>query len=252
MLLVRRGLIAALSRGAPGSALCGLGAAPPLKQRAEERAGNRLLVQTARNYAPRAKKKQEFVSQLADLPPTMLKKDYANVQLMETVDDVVRRLLSLEMANQKEKVKIKTQQMVDKVKRNPNDSGSPESQIAVLTVKIRNFQEHIQMHPKDKSNKRIMLMAIDRRNKLLKYLRLTRYDAFENVCKQLGIEYVIPSQYHRRPTRRWIAKKALCIKVFNEVQKLKIAKRREERVAAEARAGTIPTEKPLANSEAVQ
>lgn len=58
-------------------------------------------------------------------------------------------------------------------------------------------------------------MAIDRRKKLLKYLRRTRYDLFENVCKQLGITYTFPLEYYRKATRRWAAKKALCIKVRN-------------------------------------
>lgn len=58
-----------------------------------------------------------------------------------------------------------------------------------------------------------MLMAIDRRKKLLKNLRLVRYDAFERVCEQLGITYNFPPEYYRRATRRWLAKKAFCIKV---------------------------------------
>lgn len=58
-----------------------------------------------------------------------------------------------------------------------------------------------------------MLMAIDRRTKLLKNLRLVRHDAFEKVCEQLGITYTFPPEYYRRATRRWLAKKAFCIKV---------------------------------------
>lgn len=65
----------------------------------------------------------------------------------------------------------------------------------------------------DKTNKRYMLLAIDRRKKLLKYLRRTRYEAFENVCTQLGIQYTFPPEYYRKATQRWVAKKALCIKV---------------------------------------
>lgn len=65
----------------------------------------------------------------------------------------------------------------------------------------------------DKANKRRMLMAIDRRKKLLKNLRLVRYDAFEKVCEQLGITYSFPPLYYRRATHRWMAKKAFCLKV---------------------------------------
>lgn len=68
-------------------------------------------------------------------------------------------------------------------------------------------------------------MDIDRRKKLLKNLRLVNYDAFEKVCEQLGITYSFPPEYYRRVTHRWLAKKALCIKVFQEVQKQKAEQR---------------------------
>ena len=58
-------------------------------------------------------------------------------------------------------------------------------------------------------------MAIDRRKKLLKNLRLVDYDAFEKVCEQLGITYTFPPEYYRRATRRWLTKKAFCIKVVS-------------------------------------
>lgn len=73
----------------------------------------------------------------------------------------------------------------------------------------------------DKANKRRMLMAIDRRKKHLKNLRLVNYDAFENVCEKLGITYTFPPEYYRRITRRWLAKKAFCIKV-NKAHLLKV------------------------------
>ncbi|XP_043940751.1 28S ribosomal protein S15, mitochondrial [Protopterus annectens] len=132
------------------------------------------------------------------------------------------------MASNKEKLRVKMEQLADKVRRSPVDCGSFEVQIARLTAKIRNLQEHSQNHPKDKVNKRNMLMAIDRRKKLLKYLRCTRYDIFENVCKQLGIQYTFPPEYYRRVTRRWLAKKALCIKIYNEVRKRRAAERQKQ------------------------
>ncbi|NWJ07668.1 RT15 protein, partial [Crypturellus undulatus] len=195
------------------------------------------FIQRARCYArPVRKRKKDFPSHLDDLPPTMLKKDYMNVPIINSVDDVVKRLLSLEMASQKEKVKIKTQQLVEKVRRSPNDNGSFEVQVAILTARIRTYEEHLQKHPKDKSNRRRMLMDVDRRRKLLAYLRRVRYDIFENTCKQLNIQYTFPPTYCRRITKRWLAKKALCIKVFQEVQKLKAPERLKQRQEWLARA----------------
>ncbi|XP_032854645.1 28S ribosomal protein S15, mitochondrial isoform X2 [Tyto alba] len=165
----------------------------------------------------------------------MLKKDYADVPGINSVDDVVKRLLSLEMASQKEKMKIKIQQLVEKVRRSPDDNGSFEVQVAVLTAKIRTYEEHLQKHPKDKSNRRRMLMDIDRRKKLLAYLRRVRYDIFENTCKQLDITYTLPPPYCRRITKRWLVKKALCVKVFQEVQKLKAPEKLKQRREWQAR-----------------
>ncbi|KAG8435779.1 hypothetical protein GDO86_013644 [Hymenochirus boettgeri] len=175
-----------------------------------------------RSYA-QIRRREELPSQLDDLPSTMLKKEYTGVQIAGAVNDVVKRLLSLEMASQAEKHKIKTQQLVDKVRSDPQDTSSVEVKIAVLTAKIRSYQEHIQKHPKDKANKRKMLMTIDKRKKLLKLLRRTRYDTFEHVCSQLDIVYTFPPEYYRPVTRRWLAKKALCIKVFQEAKKLRAA-----------------------------
>ncbi|NWW90076.1 RT15 protein, partial [Rhynochetos jubatus] len=195
------------------------------------------FIQPARCYArPVRRKRKDIPSHLDDLPPTMLKKDYANVPIINSVDDVVRRLLSLEMASQKEKVKVKTQQLVEKVRRSPSDNGSFEVQVAILTAKIRTYEEHLQRHPKDKSNRRRMLMDIDRRKKLLAYLRRVRYDVFENTCKQLNIQYTLPPAYSRRVTKRWVVKKAFCLKVFQEARKLKAPARLKQRREWQARA----------------
>ncbi|KAI4897444.1 hypothetical protein NFI96_022314 [Prochilodus magdalenae] len=165
--------------------------------------------------------KTEFQSQLQDLSPSMLKHEYASVPLADTVDDVVKKLLSLELAShltstiiyaQSEKLRLKKEQLIAKVQRDEHDRSSTEVKVAILTANIRNFQEHLQKHPKDKANKRWMLMSIDQRNKKLKVLRRTHYEAFEKVCQELGISYTFPPEYYRRATRRWLAKKALCIK----------------------------------------
>ncbi|XP_071992899.1 small ribosomal subunit protein uS15m isoform X2 [Engystomops pustulosus] len=176
------------------------------------------LVHVSRMYAT---VKSEGPSQLDDLPPTMFKKEYLGIKSAEEVNDVVKRLLSLDMANQADKLKIKIQQLVDKVRRDPDDRTSTEVHIAALTARIQNIKEHLQNNPKDKANKRRMLMSIDRRKKMLKFLRRTRYDAYEHVCTQLGIEYTFPPEYYRRATKRWIAKKAFCLQVYQQSKKLK-------------------------------
>ncbi|NXO20281.1 RT15 protein, partial [Cisticola juncidis] len=195
------------------------------------------VLQAARGYArPVAKKRKDMPSHLDDLPPTLLKKDYANLPVMSSVDDVVKRVLSLEMASQKEKMKVKIQQLVEKVRRSPNDNGSFEVQGKLKKGRIRTLEEHLQKHPKDKRNRRFMLMDMDRRRKMLSYLRRVNFSTFEKTCRELQIQYSPPQPYARHVTKRWLVKKAFCIKVFQEKQKLKAAVRLRQRRERQARA----------------
>ncbi|XP_070805648.1 small ribosomal subunit protein uS15m [Pituophis catenifer annectens] len=211
------------------SALAGGGrpklVAGPAKE-ARQGPGKSPFLQIVREYArPVRKKKEAIPSHLDDLPDTMLRKDYANVSTVDKVDDVVRRMLSLEMASQKEKVKMKKEQLAAKVRRSPNDCGSAEVQVAYLTAMIRTLKEHLHMHPKDKVNLTRMMIATDRRTVLLKYLRNSRYDTFENTCKQLEIEYSPPPQYRRKITRRAAVKKEFRAMIYKEKQKLRALER---------------------------
>lgn len=71
----------------------------------------------------------------------------------------------------------------------------------------------------DKSNRRCMLMDLDRRRRMLGYLRRVNYSTFENTCKQLDIQYSPPQPYIRRVTKRWLVKKAFCIKVWSRLDR---------------------------------
>ncbi|XP_036593515.1 28S ribosomal protein S15, mitochondrial-like [Trichosurus vulpecula] len=195
------------------------------------RPGNGLLLQAARAYAD--KKPVTQSSQMDDLPSSMLLKEYQNVPGIDGVDDVVKRLLSLEMANQREKMKIKTEQLLNQITANPEDTTSLEARVVRLTVRIRNYEEHMQKHHKDKAHKRLLLMAIDQRKKVLKKLRQTNFEVFEKTCQELGIEYTFSPLYYRPAHRWWLAKKEFCIKVFQETQKLKKLKKQEEALKRE-------------------
>ncbi|XP_049473452.1 28S ribosomal protein S15, mitochondrial [Panthera uncia] len=215
-------------RGLPGGAC----ARPPFRQWGLPSPPGGVILPAVRGYAIQ---KPVQRSQEDDPPPSTLLKDYQNIPGIEKFDDVVRRLLSLEMASQKEKLKVKQEQLMKKIVANPEDTSSLEARIVALTVKIRNYEEHMQKHRKDKTHKRYLLMSIDQRNKMLKNLRKTNYSVFEKTCKELGIEYTFPPPYHRKAHHRWATKKALCIRVFQEVQKLKKQKRALKAAAAAAR-----------------
>ncbi|KAG8506882.1 28S ribosomal protein S15, mitochondrial [Galemys pyrenaicus] len=169
-----------------------------------------LILHATREYAIQ---KQVQPSQEDDPPPSTLLRDYQNIPGIDKVDDVVKRLLSLEMANKKEKLKIKQEQLMNKITANPEDTRSLEARIIALTVKIHSYEEHMQKHRKDKAHKRYLLMSLDQRKRMLKNLRETNYDVFEKTCKELGIEYTFTPLYNRKAHRRLVAKRALCFQV---------------------------------------
>jgi len=70
----------------------------------------------------------------------------------------------------------------------PNDTGRPEVQAALLTMKIRRLSIHLQRNTKDISNRRNIRKLVHARAKMLKYLRRLDRDRFENVMKRLGME----------------------------------------------------------------
>ncbi|KAF6345118.1 mitochondrial ribosomal protein S15 [Rhinolophus ferrumequinum] len=112
----------------------------------------------------------------------------------------------------------------------------------------------MQKHRKDKAHKRYLLMSIDQRKKMLKNLRKTNYNVFEKTCKELGIAYTFPPLYYRKAHRRWVTKKALCIRVFQEAQKLKKQRRALKAAAAAARkqGQTNPESPSSAGPEAIK
>ncbi|XP_036285847.1 28S ribosomal protein S15, mitochondrial-like [Pipistrellus kuhlii] len=192
-------------------------------------------------------------SQEDDPPPSTLLKDHQDVPGIDKVDDVGKRLLSLEMGNQKEKLKVKKEQLMNKVVANPEDTSALEARIVALTVKIRNYEEHMQKHRKDKALKRYLITSIDQRQKMLKNLSKTNYKVFEKMCKDLGTECIFPPMYYRRAHRRWVAKKALCILVYQEAQKLKKQRRAlKAAAAAQKQRQTNPISISQAEPEAIK
>ncbi|HAZ95049.1 MAG TPA: 30S ribosomal protein S15, partial [Porticoccaceae bacterium] len=68
-----------------------------------------------------------------------------------------------------------------------NDTGSPEVQVALLTVNINKLQGHFGDHKKDHHSRRGLIRMVNQRRKLLDYLKgkdATRYSA---LIKKLGL-----------------------------------------------------------------
>jgi len=67
------------------------------------------------------------------------------------------------------------------------DTGSSEIQIALLTDKIENLSKHIKQYKKDKHSSVGLLKAVNRRKKLLDYLKRNKIDSYKNVLTKLNL-----------------------------------------------------------------
>jgi small subunit ribosomal protein S15 len=67
------------------------------------------------------------------------------------------------------------------------DTGSSEVQVALLTDKIENLSKHIKQFKKDKHSSVGLLRAVNRRKKLLEYLKKNKMDSYKNVLSKLNL-----------------------------------------------------------------
>ncbi len=67
------------------------------------------------------------------------------------------------------------------------DTGSSEVQIALLTEKIENLSKHMKQSKKDKHSSLGLLKAVNKRKKLLDYLKNKKIDSYKEVISKLNI-----------------------------------------------------------------
>jgi len=67
------------------------------------------------------------------------------------------------------------------------DTGSPESQIALFTHRIKHLTEHLKEHKKDVSTQRGLTNLVGKRRHLLKYLERNDIERYRAIIKELGI-----------------------------------------------------------------
>jgi len=67
------------------------------------------------------------------------------------------------------------------------DTGSSEVQVALLTEKIETLSKHIKKFKKDKHSSVGLLKAVNRRKKLLVYLKRKKIDSYKNVLTKLNL-----------------------------------------------------------------
>ena len=83
--------------------------------------------------------------------------------------------------------KKKKAEIIKAYGRTPEDTGSPEVQIAILTERIRELTEHLKVNKKDHHSRRGMLKMIGQRRNLLAYLQKKDLEGYRALIEKLGL-----------------------------------------------------------------
>lgn len=69
----------------------------------------------------------------------------------------------------------------------PTDTGSPETQVALLSKRIEEITTHLKTNPHDHHNRRGLLLLVGRRRRILQYLAKTDINRYRAIIEKLGI-----------------------------------------------------------------
>ena len=83
--------------------------------------------------------------------------------------------------------KEKKTEVINKYARSAGDTGSPEVQIAVLTSRILELNEHLSKNPKDHHSRRGLLKMVGQRRGLLAYLKDKDIERYRALIAELGL-----------------------------------------------------------------
>ncbi|TWV83018.1 30S ribosomal protein S15 [Moraxella sp. VT-16-12] len=79
------------------------------------------------------------------------------------------------------------EEIIAKFKRGENDTGSPEVQVALLTARINDLQNHFKAHKADHHSRRGLIRMVNQRRKLLDYLKGKDLDRYTALIGELGL-----------------------------------------------------------------
>ena len=83
--------------------------------------------------------------------------------------------------------KEKKIELIKQYKKNENDTGSANVQVAILTEKIKSLTEHLKEHHKDFISRRGLLSMVGKRRNLLGYIRKKDENQYNDLIKSLGL-----------------------------------------------------------------
>ena len=83
--------------------------------------------------------------------------------------------------------KEKKAEIIAKYGKTPEDTGSAQVQVALLTERINELTEHLKVHKKDHHSRRGLLMMVGQRRGLLEYIKKDNIEEYRDLIEKLGI-----------------------------------------------------------------
>ena len=77
--------------------------------------------------------------------------------------------------------------IIEEHKRDDNDTGSPEVQVALLTARIIDLTEHFKEHKHDYHSRQGLLRMVSKRRKMLDYLKTKDVERYRALIAKLGL-----------------------------------------------------------------
>ena len=82
---------------------------------------------------------------------------------------------------------VEKAEVVGKYQREQGDTGSPEVQVALLTARIEDLSGHFKANNHDHHSRQGLLRMINRRRKMLDYLKRKNLTGYQNLIEKLGL-----------------------------------------------------------------
>lgn len=121
----------------------------------------------------------------------VMEEDIAALNLQGPQANKLKEILSFKYAGRAEINQFRIAESLKKWSRQPNDTGSSEVQIAVLTEKIRYMTDHLKDHHKDQRTKRALGITIDKRRALLKHLKKQNVSTYYHLLRDLNLRDMV-------------------------------------------------------------
>jgi len=83
--------------------------------------------------------------------------------------------------------KLSKTEIIVKNQVHEGDTGSPEVQIALLTERINNLNEHLKINKKDHHSRRGLLKMVGKRRGLLNYLKKKDIERYRAIIANLNL-----------------------------------------------------------------